>query len=107
MHLVWPSSSSASCLLGGACKCTHPPSSPARPLTNTTRLPCPPPPVPLTQEYGHIDVSDPRNSSAAHPSSAFSPVQVALARLEAMTDVKPACYSQYRALYEGRSTHSR
>jgi hypothetical protein len=52
-------------------------------------------------------VSDPRNSSAQYPSSAFSPVQVALARLEAMTDVKPACYHQYRQLYEARSTDSR
>jgi hypothetical protein len=59
------------------------------------------------QDYGRIDVSDPRNSSAQYPCSAFSPVQVALARLEAMTDVKPACYSQYRKLYDARSTEGR
>lgn len=59
------------------------------------------------QEHGSIDVSDPRNSAAEYPSSAFSPVEVALARLEAMTDVKPACYSQYRHLYEARSTQGR
>jgi hypothetical protein len=60
-----------------------------------------------TQEHGRIDVSDPRNSAAQFPSSAFSPVQVALTRLEAMTDVRPACYSRCKTVYKGRSTQGR
>jgi hypothetical protein len=52
-------------------------------------------------------VADPRNSLAASPSSAFSPVQLGLARLETVVDVKPACYSRFRDLYEARSTQGR
>eukprot|EP00879_Flechtneria_rotunda_P020010 GHRR01021037.1.p1 GENE.GHRR01021037.1~~GHRR01021037.1.p1 ORF type:complete len:401 (+),score=118.20 GHRR01021037.1:516-1718(+) len=58
------------------------------------------------EAHGRIDVSHPRNSQALFPSSAFSPVEVALARLEAITTVKPACYNQHRDIYEGRSTQS-
>lgn len=65
------------------------------------------PRTPPLQEYGRIDVADARNSAAQYPSSAFSPVQVALARLEAMTDVKPACYPRFKQLYEARSTDGR
>lgn len=110
----------ASCSPGGThrpCASTVPPKTATHPHLATALPPllCAlPPPTPPTlgprttpQEHGRIDVSDPRNSSAAYPSSAFSPVQVALARLEAMADVKPACYSQYRALYGARSTQSR
>jgi hypothetical protein len=67
---------------------------------------CPNPVCPA-QEYGRIDVHDPRNSLAASPSSAFSPVQLGLSRLEAVVDVKPACYSRFKALYEARSTQGR
>lgn len=59
------------------------------------------------QEWGSVDVGHPGNSTAAHPDSAFSPVQVALARLEALTDVKPAAYYQHADLYEARSTRGR
>lgn len=59
------------------------------------------------QDHGKIDVSDPRNSAAQYPSSAFTPVQLALSRLEAMSDVKPACYGRYKQLYDARSTHGR
>jgi hypothetical protein len=54
-----------------------------------------------------VDVSHPGNSTAQHPDSAFSPVQVALARLEALTDVKPAAYYQHADMYEARSTRGR
>jgi hypothetical protein len=47
------------------------------------------------------------NSTAQHPDSAFSPVQIALARLEALTDVKPAAYYQHADMYEARSTRGR
>ncbi|WIA29416.1 hypothetical protein OEZ86_011919 [Tetradesmus obliquus] len=59
------------------------------------------------EEWGSVDVGHPGNSTAAHPDSAFSPVQVALARLEALTDVKPAAYYQHADLYEARSTRGR
>ena len=52
-------------------------------------------------------MSDPRNSAAQYPASAFSPVQLALARLEAMADVKPACFGRFKQLYDARSTHGR
>jgi hypothetical protein len=54
-----------------------------------------------------VDVAHPGNSTAQHPDSAFSPVQVALARLEALTDVKPAAYFRHADLYEARSTRGR
>lgn len=60
-----------------------------------------------SQEWGSVDVAHPGNSTAQHPDSAFSPVQVALARLEALTDVKPAAYCQHADLYEARSTRGR
>lgn len=56
------------------------------------------------QEFGRVDVDHPRNS---HPTSALTPVQAALARLEALTDVRPACYPQFADLYEARSTRGR
>jgi len=58
----------------------------------------------VPQDHGRIDVSNPGNKEAE---SAFSAVEMALARLEGVSDVKPACYSQYKELYEARSTHNR
>eukprot|EP00775_Hariotina_reticulata_P010405 gene10405-10563_t len=54
--------------------------------------------------HGSVDVANPRSGD---PVSAFSPVQVALARLEAIVDVKPMCYSRFQELYDARNAQRR
>lgn len=59
------------------------------------------------QAHGRVEVSHPRNSASASPDSAYSPLERALARLEALTDARPCCYDRYKDMYAGREEYER
>ncbi|KIZ04192.1 hypothetical protein MNEG_3760 [Monoraphidium neglectum] len=58
----------------------------------------------FVEANGRVDVDHPLNS---HPDRAYSPLEAALGRLEALTDVQAAAHARYAALYAARDEYGR
>ncbi|KAI8463576.1 MAG: hypothetical protein J3K34DRAFT_462370 [Monoraphidium minutum] len=58
----------------------------------------------FVEAHGRVDVDHPLN---AHPDSSYSPLEAALGRLEALTDVRAAAHARHAALYATRDEYGR